>query len=151
MHGDVNRLAIDGREVGTSRTSAALLALFRLGEACAAATTWDAMGEAVVGALRIAVPAADRAVLVRHNPFVEEDEELAVAGELSSGQGVGSVLAEGAGEDVRLVLQAVGADAFSPDDGLFLQTVAGLVFGAARRLSEAEEAADLARLRARRV
>ena len=94
------------------RTSAALLALFRLGEACAAATTWDAMGEAVVGALRIAVPAADRAVLVRHNPFVEEDEELAVAGELSSGQGVGSVLAEGAGEDVRLVLQAVGAAAF---------------------------------------
>ena len=133
------------------RTSAALLALFRLGEACAGATTWDAMAEAVVGALRIAVPAADRAVLLRYNPFAEEDEELAVAGALAAGQAPGSVLDEGAGDDVRLVLQAAQPDAFTPDDGLFLATVGGLVFGAARRLTEAEEAADLARLRARRV
>ncbi len=131
------------------RTSAALLALFRLGEACAGATAWEEMAEAVVGALRIAVPAADLARLLRYNPFAEEDEPLAEAGALD--RPAGSSLDEPAAGDVRLVLQAAAADAFSPDDGLFLKTVAGLVSGAARRLSEASEAADLARLRSRRI
>ena len=131
------------------RTSSSLLALYRLGEGCAASTGWPELARTVVRALSVAIPAADRAVFVRYNPFAEEEEELA-----SSAPSAGaprSALEVATTEGTTLRVESTREAAFSKDDDCWLQTAATLVSAATSRLAQSADAEALARLHAKRI